>query len=122
MTLLSPSDFENVPAVQDMTTGELQERIESAEAIARDLYVPMLHDERFTRKEGAKAIIKKAIIYDVENEGKRAQTESAGSYQRSFHPPARSGTFYSPSQVKALLALNIKRGLPGVYTMQLTRR
>lgn len=121
MSLLSPEDFENVPAVQDMSTGELQGKIESAEAIARDLYVPLLHDERFTRQEGAKAIIKEAIIYDVENREKRAQSETAGSYQRTHFAPARSGTFYSPSQVKALLALNIRRGLPGVYTMGVSR-
>ena len=122
MSLLTPEDFVDEPLVQDMKTGELQSLIDSAEAIARDLYVPRLHHDSFPRKEGAKALIKKAILYDVENRGKKAQSESAGSFQRTHFQPSRRGTFFSADQVKALLALNVRRGLPGVYTMGVSRR
>lgn len=120
--LLKPEDFADEPLVADLTTGELMAKIKSAEAIARDLYVPTLHDADFPRKEGAKAIIKKAILYDVEQEGKMSQSETAGSYQRTNFAPARSGTFYSKAQAEALRALNVRRGLPPVYTLGVTRR
>ena len=121
MTLLTVEDFADEPAVQDMSSSALQEKITDAEAIAKSLYLPVLHDANFPHKDAAKAIIKRAIVYDVKNGDNRTQSQTAGSYQITEFAPLTSGTLFNEAQVKALKALNTRVSLPGVYTVGVSR-
>ena len=104
MALLTVEDIRS--SLPDTPDEELEILIEDAEAIAA-LYAPCITSPVFKQKAAAKAIIRKAIIYDVQSqeEGSNVAKETTGPYSVDYRTPTRSGTFYSKAQVEALKAL-----------------
>lgn len=121
MYLLKPEDFDGYPIMANVSSDERLKLIADAESIAAALYVPSLHKPDFPHAEAAKGIIRKAILYDVEQRGKTSQAQTAGSYQLTNFAPTRSGTFYSPAQAEALALLHVRRGLPQAYSVPVSR-
>lgn len=117
MALLTAQDL--VGALPDATPEELQILIEDAEALAA-VYAPCITSPSFKNKAAAKAIIRKAIVYDVQaqEEGNNISREATGPYSKEYRTPTRSGTFYSKSQIEALQRLCVL-AVPGVYSLQL---
>lgn len=116
MALLTPGDFGD--KLSGLTTEEAEQVIEDAEALAL-LYAPCIANPQFNNIAAAKAIIRKAVIYDYEASSARRQTEQTGPYSITNFAPTRSGTFYSPSQIEALKALCKQPPLAGAYSVQL---
>lgn len=116
MTLLEPSDLST--DISNVPDEELQQWIEDAEAIAA-IYAPCIQSPSFQYVTAAKAIIKKAIVYDFEAKAAKAQSQQAGPFQQTNPAPTRSGTFYSPSQIEALKALCGVKQVAGAYSIQL---
>lgn len=119
MPLLTPNDIADV--TPEMTEAQREGIIEMAEALAAH-YAPCLRAETVAPHIAAtaKAIIKKAIAYDVQIEaqgGATKQTEQLGPYQVS-HFSHRSGTFYSPAQIDVLRSL-CGSGTAGAYSVPL---
>ena len=106
MALLTATDIE--PFTPDLTLTQRQEIIESAEAIA-SYYAPCITVEPVDPRVAtiAKAIILKAIKYDlkVEEAGATTNTEQLGPYGVTHHAPRSSGTLFSPSQIEILRGL-----------------
>lgn len=93
-------------SLPDTPDEELEILIEDAEAIAA-LYAPCITSPVFKQRAAAKAIIRKAIVYDVkaQEEGNNVVRERTGPYDVEYRTPTRSGAFYSKQQVEALKAL-----------------
>ena len=104
MALLTVEDIR--PSLPDTPDEELETLIEDAEAIAA-LYAPCITSPVFKQKAAARAIIRKAIVYDVQSqeEGNNVARETTGPYGVEYRTPTRSGTFFSKQQIEALKAL-----------------
>lgn len=120
MALLQTTDIEAI--TPDLTNEEREALIESAEAIASH-YAPCLRSTEVAPHIAAvaKAVIKKAIEYDVQvsdSGGTTHQHEQLGPYGVTNFAPRVSGTFFSPSQVEILRSLCAST-VPGVYSISL---
>jgi len=104
MALLTVEDFRL--SLPDTPDEELQILIEDAEALAA-LYAPCITSPTFKQTAAAKAIIRKAVIYDVkaQEEGNNIAKESTGPYSVDYATPTRSGALFSKAQIEALKAL-----------------
>lgn len=117
MTLLNVEDLqEDFP---DESPEKLQQWITDAEAIAA-IYAPCITSPTFKYKDAAKAIVRKAIKYDVESqeEGNNVARQATGPHSVEYRTPTRSGTFYSKAQIDALQRLCVV-AQPGMYSVQL---
>jgi hypothetical protein len=101
-----------------LTPEEVAQLIVDAEAIA-SVYAPCIKHPAFRHKDAARAIIRKAIVYDVESQNANRQSVTTGPYTVSNFAPTRSGTFYSPSQIEALRTLCPQASTAGMYSVQL---
>lgn len=117
MALLNVEDLQ--AQLPDVPTDELQNLITDAESIAA-VYAPCITSPTFKHKNAAKAIIKKAIIYDVEaqEDDSNVARQVTGPHQVEYRTPTRSGTFYSKAQIEALARL-CAVAQPGMYSIQL---
>jgi len=93
-------------SLPDTPDEELEVLIQDAEAIAA-LYAPCITSPTFKQKAAAKAIIRKAIVYDVQaqEEGNNVARESTGPYAVDYRTPTRSGALFSNQQIEALRAM-----------------
>lgn len=116
MALLTYEDLrDDLPG---LSQAQIESRIQEAVSIAA-LYCPALTREDFPHKDAARAILRRAIIYDEENKDERTQTQQAGSYQITKFAGQRSGTLFSPSQIEALKALQPRPVLPQAFSVAL---
>lgn len=120
MALLTVEDIESI--TPDMTVDERESLIESAEAIAAH-YAPCLRVSEVPEHIAAvaKAIIKKAIEYDVkagESGANIRQHEQLGPYGATNFGPRTSGTLFSPAQIEVLRSL-CGNGVGGAYSVSL---
>lgn len=88
----------------DPGDAKIASKIERAVAIA-GVYAPCIKSDAFTKADEARALILGAVVYDLDSATRKHQSQGAGPFQKTEHAPTRSGTFYSPSQIKALQAL-----------------
>lgn len=117
MALLNVEDLQ--VSLPDVPSDELQQMITDAEAIAA-IHAPCITNPTFKHKAAAKAIIRKAIIYDVnaQEEGNNVSKQSTGPHAIEYKTATRNGAFYSKSQIDALKALCVVAA-PGMYSVQL---
>lgn len=118
MPILSTTDVAGF--TPGMSDEERQALIDGALAIA-GVYAPCLRQETLAPhvEAAAKAIIVKAIKYDLQAEeaGPTRNTEQIGPYGVTNFTP-RSSTFYSPQQIELLRSL-CGMSVSGVYSLQL---
>lgn len=118
-TLLIPADIADI--TPDLDNDQRQAIIEEAVALAGH-YAPCLRADAVAPEVAAvaKAVIKKAISYDLQAAEQGVLTrqhEQIGAYAVTNFAH-RSGTLYSPTQIELLRSL-CAGGLPGVYSLPL---
>jgi hypothetical protein len=118
MALLRVEDFTD--ALPDTPPEEIARLIEGAEAIAA-LYAPCITSPTFKHKQAAAAIIRKAIIYEVQSqeEGSNIARESVGPHSVDYRTPTRSGNYFSKQQIETLQRM-CAAAAPGMYSIGLT--
>lgn len=104
MALLTVEDL--AIALPNVPNDRLQELIVDAEAIAA-VYAPCITSPTFKYKSAAKAIIKKAIVYEIESaeDSNNVARQATGPHSVEYKTPTRSGAYYSKSQIETLQRL-----------------
>lgn len=117
MALLTVDDLQ--ASLPEESPEKLQELIDDAESIAA-IYAPCITSPTFKYKAAAKAIIRKAIVYDVnaQEEGNNVAKQATGPHSVEYKTATRSGTFYSKQQIEALQRL-CGSVQPGMHSVQL---
>lgn len=120
MAYIAPTDL--AEALPGVSTARLAEVIADAEAFALG-FAPCIASAAFLadvpKMARLKAILRAAIVYDVQSASGAAQQQTAGpfSFATDTRTP-RSGVMFSPSQIaelKALCSGTVR--LDGVYTI-----
>lgn len=118
--IITPEDL--ALALPDEAPERLAEVIEDALAFAR-IYAPCIDSVTDPKKVAAlRAVLRQAIVYNIEAGSGAVTQETAGSFSRSIDTTQpRSSTFFSPSQQDALRQLCAAPGiaLTGAYSVRL---
>lgn len=116
MALLTIEEIQQ--ALPELSDEEATNLITDVEAVAA-VYAPCITSPTFPYKAAAKAIIKKAIVYDVESKEDHVKREVMGPFQTEYTTHSRSGTFFSKSQIETLQSL-CASATPGMYSIGVT--
>lgn len=102
----------------DLTDEQINILIRDVEAVAA-IHAPCITSPVFPHKDAARAVIKKAIVYEVQSreEANNVKRESMGPYAAEYTVPTRSGSYFSKSQIETLQRL-CPAVRPGVYSIQ----
>lgn len=113
------SNIEEIQAaLPDVSEEDLLVLIRDVEAIAA-IHAPCITSPTFKYKDAARAVIKKAIIYDVKSqeENNSIKREAMGPYSYEYQTPTRSGGYFSKSQIETLQRL-CPTAAPGLYSIK----
>ena len=122
MAFIEPSDL--AASLPDVDPVRLDEVIADAVAFAR-VYAPCIDSDAFkanaAKVAALKAILRKAIVYDIEAGSGAVTQQTAGPFSQSVDTTQRaSSTFFSKAQQDALRALcRGNTAVSGVYTIAL---
>lgn len=113
------TNIEEIKAeLPNLTDEQITVLIRDVEAVAA-IHAPCITSPAFPYKDAARAVIKKAIVYEVKSqeEANNVRRESMGPYTTEYAAPTRSGSYFSKSQIETLTRL-CPTASPGMYSLQ----
>lgn len=116
MALITVEEIQqSLPELSDEQALSLITDVEAVAAV----HAPCITSPTFPYKAAAKAIIKKAIEYDVLSKEDHVKREVMGPYQTEYQTHSRSGAYFSKSQIEMLKSL-CASATPGMYSIGVT--
>jgi len=118
MALTNPEEIK--AELPHLTDDQIAVLIRDVEAVAA-VHAPCITNPAFAHKDAARAVIKKAIVYEVQSreESNNVKRESMGPYSTEYATPTRSGSYFSNAQIETLTRLCPSAApAPGMYSLQ----
>lgn len=120
--MLTPDDFKH--ALSGVPEDEIERVIRNVLAIAAR-HAPAIKTDAFKadtdKVDALKAILEKAVLYEVRSANGTIQTESAGQFSHTINTQMpQSSLYFSPQQVEELKRLGAIPIAHGFYSIPLT--
>lgn len=120
--MLTADDFQY--ALSGVPVEEVERVITNVEAMAAR-FAPVIKTAAFQQDETKvailKAIVSKAVIYEIKSGNGSVASESAGGFSHTVNTTMpQSSLYFSPQQIAELKSLGAFPVAQGMYSMQLT--